>query len=140
VRSQHVDHRSDIFSLGAVLYEMISSERAFKGDSAVETMSAILTHDPPLLSGADATIAPPCHSHPALSGEERDRRFQSARDLAFALSRFSGTSSRTLTPVTERPKGSRRSSIRAAAAIALVAVARRHTSAPRRRGRQASDS
>ena len=47
VRGQAVDHRSDIFSLGAMLYEMVIGQRAFTGESTVETMSAILKHDPP---------------------------------------------------------------------------------------------
>ena len=46
VRGEHLDHRTDIFSFGAVLYEMVSAKRAFQEDSAVETMSAILKEDP----------------------------------------------------------------------------------------------
>src|ERR671918_610996 len=46
VRGQKVDHRADIFSFGAVLYEMLTGRRAFRGDSAVETMNAILKEDP----------------------------------------------------------------------------------------------
>ena len=46
VRGQAVDHRSDIFSFGVVLYEMLTGQRAFRGDSAVETMNAILKEDP----------------------------------------------------------------------------------------------
>src|SRR5256886_1859533 len=47
VRGQAVDHRSDIFSFGAILYEMLSGRRAFHGESAADTMSAILKEDPP---------------------------------------------------------------------------------------------
>jgi serine/threonine protein kinase len=47
VRGQQVDHRSDIFSFGAILYEMLSGRRAFVGDSAAGTMSAILREAPP---------------------------------------------------------------------------------------------
>jgi eukaryotic-like serine/threonine-protein kinase len=47
VRGHAVDHRSDIFSFGVVLYEMLTGRRAFQGDSAVETMNAILKQDPP---------------------------------------------------------------------------------------------
>src|SRR2546428_7244109 len=50
VRGKPVDHRSDIFSFGAILYEMLSGRRAFRSESAVETMSAILKEDPPDLS------------------------------------------------------------------------------------------
>ncbi len=46
VRGRHVDHRSDIFSFGAVLYEMLSGHRAFRGESAVETLNAILKDEP----------------------------------------------------------------------------------------------
>src|SRR5262249_9201274 len=51
VRGQKVDHRSDIFSFGVVLYEMLTGRRAFHGDSAVETMNAILTEDPKPANG-----------------------------------------------------------------------------------------
>ena len=97
VRGQVVDHRSDIFAFGAILYEMLSGKRAFHGDSAVETMSAILKEDPPELSATNKNIA---------SGLERvvhhclekspEERFQSARDLAFDLQALSGTSGQTL--------------------------------------------
>ena len=42
VKGQAADHRSDIFSFGAILYEMLSGKRAFRGETSVETMSAIL--------------------------------------------------------------------------------------------------
>src|SRR5262249_303929 len=78
VRGQNPDHRSDIFSLGATLYEMVSGTRAFKGDTAVETMSAILKHDPPLLNETDATIPAPLASVIQHCLEkERGQRFQS---------------------------------------------------------------
>jgi eukaryotic-like serine/threonine-protein kinase len=84
VRAQPVDLRSDIFSLGAVLYEMLSGRRAFKGDSAVETLNAILKEEPPELAlaqlpvGLDRVVRHCLEKRP-------DDRFQSARDLAFAL-------------------------------------------------------
>src|SRR6202171_982684 len=58
VRGQQVDHRTDIFSFGAILYEMLSGRRAFKGDSSVETMNAILKEDPPELNVVDGGIPP----------------------------------------------------------------------------------
>ena len=57
VRGQRVDHRSDIFSFGAVLSEMLAGKRAFKRDSSVETLGAILTDEPPDLPTGDG-IAP----------------------------------------------------------------------------------
>jgi eukaryotic-like serine/threonine-protein kinase len=98
VRGQRVDHRSDVFSLGLILYEMLSGRRAFHGDSAVETLNAILKEDPPELSGSDG------HINPALERvvlhcleKNPTQRFQSAGDVAFALESLSGlSSSRTL--------------------------------------------
>ncbi len=55
VRGQRVDSRSDIFSFGAVLYEMLAGKRAFKRDSSVETLNAILTDEPPELATASGT-------------------------------------------------------------------------------------
>jgi serine/threonine protein kinase/Tol biopolymer transport system component len=86
-----VDHRSDIFSFGAVLYEMLSGRRAFKQDTAAETMTAILKQDPPEFAESGTPVS---------EGVERimrrclekspEQRFQSARDLAFALEALSG--------------------------------------------------
>ena len=94
VRGQAVDHRTDIFSFGAVLYEMLSGRRAFRGDSAIETLNAILKEEPAELSASNPNIAP---------GLERviwhclekspERRFQSAGDVAFALESLSGVTS-----------------------------------------------
>src|SRR5262249_54722973 len=87
VRGHPADPRSDIFSFGAVLYEMLSGRRAFQGDSAVETMSAILKEEPPSLSAARPEVSP-AHERIVRRCLEKkpEQRFQSARDLAFALS------------------------------------------------------
>jgi Tol biopolymer transport system component len=94
VRGQATDHRTDIFSFGAVLYEMLSRRRAFRGDSAIETLNAILKEEPAELSASNPNIAP---------GLERvvwhclekspERRFQSATDVAFALESLAGVTS-----------------------------------------------
>ena len=84
VRGQSVDHRSDIFSLGAILYEMLSGNRAFQRETAADTMSAILKEEPAELSASSRNL-------PAALGRivhrclemEPTKRFQSARDLAF---------------------------------------------------------
>jgi serine/threonine protein kinase len=56
VRAQPVDHRSDIFSFGAVFYEMLTGRRPFRGDSHIETMNAILKEDPPEFSEINANL------------------------------------------------------------------------------------
>src|SRR5207237_7937830 len=56
VRGRHVDHRSDIFSFGAVLYEMLSGQRAFHGESAVETLNAILKEEPQELTANNSNM------------------------------------------------------------------------------------
>jgi eukaryotic-like serine/threonine-protein kinase len=85
VRGQNVDQRSDIFSLGAVIYEMISGTRAFCRDSSVETLNAILNEDP-------ADLRQHSNVSPAINRlirrcleKQAERRFHSAADLAFAL-------------------------------------------------------
>lgn len=86
LRSRPADHRSDIFSFGAILYEMLSGNRAFRGDSVAETMSAILREDPPDLSKTNKTVSPALERvvHHCLE-KNPDERFHSARDLAFAI-------------------------------------------------------
>jgi|SRR5579871_1148488 len=87
VRSEPTDHRSDVFSFGAVLYEMITGKRAFvAGTSAVETMNAILHQDPPAIESDLAGVPPALATVVRRCLEKRpDQRFQSAADLAFAL-------------------------------------------------------
>src|SRR2546422_3650787 len=101
VRGRPADHRSDIFSLGAILYEMLSGRRAFHSESAVETMSAILKEDPPDLSETNQRISPALERLVNHCLEKNpEERFHSVSDLAFAIEALSGTgsgSSQTIT-------------------------------------------
>ena len=83
VRGQVADHRSDIFSFGAMLYELLSRQRAFNAETSAEIMTAILKDDPPDLP---ASVPPAIAAivHHCLE-KEPDARFQSAKDLSFAL-------------------------------------------------------
>ncbi|MEO7658711.1 MAG: protein kinase, partial [Pyrinomonadaceae bacterium] len=92
VRGRAVDHRSDIFSFGAILYEMLSGKRAFHGDSAADVMSAILREDPPDLSATNKMLAPALERVIDHCLEKNpEERFHSASDLAFAIEALSGT-------------------------------------------------
>jgi tetratricopeptide (TPR) repeat protein len=93
VTGGQVDHRSDIFSLGCVLYEMVSGRRPFQADTEVEVMAAILLEEPPQLSSTGATLPVDLEQaiHRCLE-KNVDARFQSTADLAFAL-RSIGTGS-----------------------------------------------
>ena len=70
VRGLPVDHRADLFALGAILYELLSGRRAFSRDTAPETMAAILKEDPPELNACGADAAGPRQDRQSLSGEE----------------------------------------------------------------------
>ena len=91
VRGEAVDHRADIFSFGAVLYEMLSGNRAFRGETSIETLNAILKEDPADLN-ADLGVSPGLERivRHCLEKKAMDR-FQSARDLMFALGALSET-------------------------------------------------
>ncbi|HEX9687625.1 MAG TPA: protein kinase, partial [Thermoanaerobaculia bacterium] len=122
VRGRPADSRSDIFAFGAILYEMLAGRRAFQGDSAADTMSAILREDPPDLSVTNQNVSPGLERilHHCLE-KNPEQRFQSARDLAFdleALSGLSAPSARTV-PVAapRRPRW-----LVAAAALTLLAA------------------
>ncbi len=93
VRGKPADARSDLFAVGAILYEMLTGQRAFQGATAADTLSAVLNHEPPEVS---------TFSGSAPGGLERvvrrcldkdpEQRFQSARDVAFALEAVSSSS------------------------------------------------
>ena len=122
VRAIDVDHRSDIFSFGAILYEMLSGQRAFKRDSSVETMNAILKDDPPELSTTGIQVSPAIDRIIRRCLEKSaGERFQNARDLAFALEGLSGTSTQTSMSSGSAPS-SRRPFVVAAAAVAALAL------------------
>lgn len=139
VRGEAGDHRSDIFSFGAVLYELVSGRRAFQRQTPAETMTAILKEDPPsLVEGAGADV-PPGLARVILHCLEKNpaERFQSASDVAFALEALSGLSSSAHTAVNTAPRKSRAALIGllAIATIAGVAIAfaiGRSTAAPAR--------
>jgi serine/threonine protein kinase len=111
VRGNVTDHRSDIFSFGAVLYEMIGGHRAFRGASAVETMSAILKEDPPELAAVADRLVRRCLE------KAPERRFQSASDLAFALEALSSTSQSAAVAPPQRRRGRILAAMAAAAAL-----------------------
>ena len=94
VRGEPADPRTDIFALGAVLYEMASGVRAFRRDTAVETMTAVLKDDPPEIADSVRLVSPAFDRIVRRCLEKSpEQRFQSARDLSFALSALSGTES-----------------------------------------------
>jgi serine/threonine protein kinase/Tol biopolymer transport system component len=121
VRGEAVDARSDIFSVGAVLHEMLTGRAAFSRDSAVDTMSAILNDEPrePLPAGVS----------PALSRivarcleKTRETRFQSARDLAFGLEVLSDTAATAIPASAGTPLSRRRWVALGVAVVGLFAA------------------
>ena len=129
VRGQVADARSDLFSLGVVLYEMVSGKRAFTGESSVEVMNAILKQEPP---DVDAALPPVLDRMIRRCLEKKpEERFESARDLAFALESISRSSS----GIQQIPKPHRRYVWKIALAtgilllVAAFVLARRPTTA-----------
>jgi len=92
VQGKDLDHRSDIFSFGIILHEMLSGQRAFTGESHVEVMHAILKNDPPELSESNAKIPPQLDKIVRRCLEKKpERRFQSTSDLSFAQEAMTST-------------------------------------------------
>ncbi len=128
VRGKSADHRSDLFSFGAILYEMISGKRAFHGETSADTMSAILKEETPELSETARNVPPGLErivrhcleKHPA-------QRFQSAGDLAFDLEALTDVSAATKSGAQAAVqqasvRSSRRQLAAAAGVIVLAAV------------------
>jgi len=126
VRGLPVDHRSDIFAFGAILYELLSGERAFKRDTASDTIAAILIQEPSELSESGRSIPPELERIVKHCLEkDRDNRFHSARDIAFALGEASSGSAAALATLAAQPPRSRafRPLLWAAGVAALAALA-----------------
>ena len=131
VRGQVADHRSDIFTFSAVLYEMFTGKRAFQKPSSIDTMSSILNEEPPALVQL-APNAPPGLERVVQRGLEKnpEQRFQSASDLGFALQALADSAGSTTFTSSYRvaqslPSASRRRwiVIGGLAAVAVLIVA-----------------
>src|SRR5271165_556559 len=102
VRAQPVDNRADFFAFGAILYEMLTGQRAFQKATAADTMSAILNEDPPDIAQLLPGLPPAVRRIVRRCLEKNhEQRFQSASDLAFALEALSD-SEITAAPATQR--------------------------------------
>jgi Tol biopolymer transport system component len=101
VRGKPADARSDLFSFGAILYEMLAGKRAFHGESAAETMSAIVKEEPAELGETNRSVPPALERIVRHCLEKNPQeRFQSARDIAFDLESITSVSG----PSTTAPK------------------------------------
>ena len=122
VRGLAVDQRSDIFSFGAILYELLSGKKAFKRDTAVDSMLAILKEEPPELSGSGRNISPALdHVVKHCLEKDPDDRFQSAHDIAFAISEQSSSPSTSGVQLASPPTERRKVLIAVAAIVVLAA-------------------
>jgi Serine/threonine protein kinase len=123
VRGQEVDHRSDIFSFGSILYEMLSGQCAFQHDTLAETMTAILIEEPADLTETNAKINPALEKIVRRCLEKKpEHRFQTASDLNFALEAFSSPTSSVPTQVVSPIKlnSNNRRALVIAAGLALL--------------------
>ncbi len=122
VKGKPADGRSDIFSFGAILYEMLAGRRAFHGDSAAEAMAAILREEPPDLSVTNQSVSPGLERIVRHCIEKSpEQRFHSAHDVAFALEALSGLSA-PATPAAAAVEAGRSRRLGLVAAAVLVAA------------------
>ncbi len=124
VRGKPVDQRTDIFALGAVLYEMLSGKRAFHGDTPADTMSAILKEDPPDLTETNRNLPPGLERIVRHCLEKNpEERFQSAHDIAFALDALTGLGSSAGSGPAAKMDFRPRVKVRMIAAVIAAAIA-----------------
>jgi serine/threonine protein kinase/Tol biopolymer transport system component len=98
VRGKPADSRSDIFSFGAVVYEMLAGRRAFQGETAADVMSAILHREPAEFTASNQESLPALeHIDHHCMEKDPQQRFQSAGDIAFQLNELSGMRTSTAT-------------------------------------------
>ena len=128
VRGLTADHRSDIFSFGVILHELLTGQRPFEGETAADTMHAILRSEPPELPETVPLALRQIVMH--CLEKDAEERFQSARDLCFALSAMSQSDSYSKSPgrsknpgrVAAVPVTRRVWPLRAAAVVASIAA------------------
>jgi hypothetical protein len=124
VRGIEVDHRSDIFVFGSILFEMLSGQRAFRRDTAAETMTAILKEDLPELTELNRSISPALDRIVRHCLEKNpEQRFQSARDLAFDLEALSPNSNSAMGKVAQPTAAQRVRRFQPLIVLLLVAMA-----------------
>ena len=123
VRGEEVDARSDIFSVGVILYEMLTGTRAFAKATPADTLSAILNEDPPSLSQSVSNLPPGLQRIVIRClAKNPEQRFQHAPDLAFAMDTLSDSSASAVSDVKHLSSARvRRSWIAAGVVAALVA-------------------
>ncbi len=123
VKGLTVDHRTDIFSFGAILYELLSGRKAFARDTNAETMAAILMREPPELTESGWNVSPALdHIVRHCLEKDRDNRFQSAKDVAFALSEASASTTTSGVQLVAPPARKSKALIAIAAAFVVLAA------------------
>ena len=135
VRAQATDHRTDIFAMGAILYEVLSGQRAFRKASAAETMNAIVNEEPLALSQLTPQL-PLALQHIVQRCLEKnpEQRFQSVADIGFAIEALSDTMSSAITPKDARSVAKWHSGVTVGLVLAVLvaawfaqrAISRRH--------------
>ncbi len=124
LEGKDADHRSDIFAFGAIVYEMVTGQRAFEGKSQLSLITAILEHDPPPISVAQET-SPPALDHVVRTclAKDPDNRWEAAGDIARQLSWVGEGSSQAAGAPTARPALWQRPVSVAAIALGTAVVA-----------------
>jgi len=125
VQGKEVDGRSDIFSLGAVLYEMVTGKRAFEGKSQLSVAASILENEPPPIRSVKPMTSPVLdHAIVCCLAKNPENRWQTARDLALELKWTTEPGAHTGTLTAAGPRKTRRQGLAwsLAALLALVVV------------------
>ena len=123
IQGKEVDGRSDIFSLGAVLYEMVTGKRAFEGKSQLSVAAAILENEPPPIRSVKPMTSPVLdHAIVCCLAKNPENRWQTARDLALELNWTAELGAHTGTPTAAGPRKTRREGLAWSLAVLLPVI------------------